>query len=172
MLSQLMPKATAVVTDGGRFIRPSWKYFEALDASLNVETNNFGSIGLGLATAVGVASARPDLVTIGAVGDGGGMMGIKEFSTAVRNRLPLAVIVFNDGAYGAEFNKLKEYGGDRRHALMNWPSFAAMASAMGGTGYRVTSREDIAALPRDLFHHDRLPALVEIVADPNIDLQA
>jgi thiamine pyrophosphate-dependent acetolactate synthase large subunit-like protein len=65
-------------------------------------TQAFQSIGLGLATAIGAALARPDRLPVAALGDGGALMSIAELETAVRLVLPLVVIVYNDEAYGAE----------------------------------------------------------------------
>ena len=60
-------------------------------------TQAYQSIGLGLATAIGAALARPDRLTVAALGDGGALMGIAELETVVRLGLPMVVVVYNDG---------------------------------------------------------------------------
>ena len=65
-------------------------------------TQAYQSIGLGLATAIGAAIARPDRLTVAALGDGGALMGIAELETAVRLGLGLVIVVYDDEAYGAE----------------------------------------------------------------------
>src|SRR5256885_6989970 len=65
-------------------------------------TQAYQSIGLGLAGALGAAVARPDRLTVAALGDGGFLMSAAELSTAVRLGLPLAIVVYDDAAYGAE----------------------------------------------------------------------
>jgi len=65
-------------------------------------TQAYQSIGLGLSSAIGSAIARPDRLTVAALGDGGALMGISELETAVRLGLPLMVVVYDDEAYGAE----------------------------------------------------------------------
>ena len=65
-------------------------------------TQAFQSIGLGLATAIGAALARPDRLPVAALGDGGALMGAAELETVVRLGLPMVVVVYNDDAYGAE----------------------------------------------------------------------
>ena len=65
-------------------------------------TQAYQSIGLGLASAIGAAIARPDRLTVAALGDGGALMGVSELETAVRLGLPMVIVVYDDDAYGAE----------------------------------------------------------------------
>jgi thiamine pyrophosphate-dependent acetolactate synthase large subunit-like protein len=111
-LDQLLPVQRVVVTDVGRFAGAPWRYLHVADPLNFTHAASFGSIGLGVATAVGAAAVHPDRVTVAVAGDGGAMMGLIEFSTAVRYRLPLVLIVVNDGAYGAEWTKLRGFGVD------------------------------------------------------------
>jgi benzoylformate decarboxylase len=60
-----------------------------------------GGLGYGLPAAVGVALAKPNLRTIGIVGDGSLMYSIQALWTAAQHRLPLTVVVINNGGYGA-----------------------------------------------------------------------
>ena len=61
-------------------------------------TQAFQSIGLGLATAIGAALARPDRLTVAALGDGGALMAAAELETVVRLGLPMVVVVYDDAA--------------------------------------------------------------------------
>jgi thiamine pyrophosphate-dependent acetolactate synthase large subunit-like protein len=60
----------------------------------------FQSIGLGLATAIGAALARPDRLPVAALGDGGFTMAIAELETAVRLRIGMLVVVYDDAGTG------------------------------------------------------------------------
>src|SRR5436190_7232323 len=83
-LDDLLPADRTVVIDAGRYM------FDALRVSVPeptalVTTHGFGSIGLGLASAVGASVARPDRPCVLLVGDGGFMMsGFSELNTAVQ----------------------------------------------------------------------------------------
>uniref|UniRef100_UPI002493B35E thiamine pyrophosphate-binding protein n=1 Tax=Litoreibacter halocynthiae TaxID=1242689 RepID=UPI002493B35E len=102
-LEDALPDDRILVTDGGRFMTEVWCRISAPDPHSFVVTANFGSIGLGLAEAIGAGVAAPDRPVVVFSGDGGFMMGgINEFNTAVRLGLDLVVIVANDSAYGAE----------------------------------------------------------------------
>src|SRR5258708_30569385 len=71
----------------------------------------YQSIGLGLASAIGSAIARPGRLTVAALGDGGALMGISELETVVRLGLAMVIVVYDDAAYGAEAHPFGPSGG-------------------------------------------------------------
>jgi len=168
-LDRMLPANRAVVTDCGRFMRSPWQYLHVEEAGSFQHTVNFGSIGLGIATAIGAAVARPDRLTVAVAGDGGAMMGLIEFTTAVRERLPFVAVILNDGSYGAEYTKLQDAGFDPKHSLITWPEFADMARSMGGHGITVRTKadlEDAAALVAS----GKLPLLIDVKTDPSVGI--
>ena len=58
------------------------------------------NLGWGFATALGAQHARPDVPVVAISGDGGFMFTANELATAMRHRIPLVTVVFNDGAFG------------------------------------------------------------------------
>ena len=170
-LDELLPLNRSVVTDAGRFLLGPWRYLHVSDPLCFVHTTNFASIGLGLATAIGASAARPNQPTVAVVGDGGFMMHLGEFTTAVRHCLPLVVVVLNDGSYGAEYTALKHYGFDPGLSLIDWPDFAPVAEAMGGRGATVRTLEDLEALA-EVLSEPAGPLLVDVKVDPAVDIWA
>jgi acetolactate synthase I/II/III large subunit len=78
-------------------------------------------------------------------GDGGFMLnGLAEFQSAVRQDIPLTVLICNDGSYGAEYDQYVSKGVKPDLSLFEWPSFAAVANALGAEGVTVETAEDIA----------------------------
>ena len=77
----------------------------------------------GLGDAIGAAIARPDRLTVAAVGDGGAFMALAELETAARLKLTLLVLIYDDAAYGAEVHHFEPMGtpsswcGSRRRRL-------------------------------------------------------
>lgn len=169
-LDELIPKRRQVVTDVGRFVTAPWRYLHAESAAKFFQTGgNWSSIGLGVAAAIGAACAADEYLTVCVVGDGGGMMGLIEFSTAVRNKIPFLLIVINDRCYGAEYPKLRNHGVDPAYSFLDWPNFADIARALGGIGHTVRTVEELNAAVSEIpFPLDR-PTLIEIEADPEID---
>lgn len=164
-LDRVLPRERNVVSDVGRFLVAAWRYFNVADPLRFTHTSTFGAIGLGLGTAIGAAVADSTRLTVGVMGDGGFMMTAGEFSTAVRHRIPLLVVVLNDGAYGAEYTKLRNHGEDPRHSIVEWPELAPLAEAMGGRSYVVRSLQDIEALG-ELVTNLEGPLLVDVRLDP------
>ncbi len=166
-VNALLPAQRTVVADVGRYIRGSLTYLPVPGPRNFVGMGAFGSIGLGLAGAIGASVGAPDELTVLVVGDGGLMMHLAEFTTAVREKLPLLMLVFNDGAYGAEYDKLLAGGADPRYSLVEWPDFVDVARAFGGQGLTVRTLSDLEALP-GLLTAMNGPILVDIRLDPTI----
>ncbi len=101
-LDDLLPAERIVAVDSGNFMGYPSMFLSVPDADGFCFTQAYQSIGLGLASAIGCAIARPDRLTVAALGDGGALMGISELETAVRLGLPMVIVVYDDEAYGAE----------------------------------------------------------------------
>jgi acetolactate synthase I/II/III large subunit len=91
---------------------------------------------------------------------------VNEFNTAVRLGLDLIVIVCNDSAYGAEHIQFVDRDMDPGLAQFEWPSFADVATALGGQGIRVRSAEELDAAIEAIGARSR-PLLIELRLDPN-----
>ena len=166
-LEDALPKDRVLVTDGGRFMTEVWCRISAPDPQSFFGTPNFGSIGLGLQEAIGAGLAVPKRPVVLFIGDGGFMMGgINEFNTAVRLGLDLIVIVANDSAYGAEHIQFLDRQMDPSLTEFYWPSFAGVATSLGGQGIEVHSK---AALETAIaaLETRKTPVLIELRLDPH-----
>lgn len=167
VLEDAFPKDRILVTDGGRFMTEVWCRISAPDPQSFIVTANFGAIGQGLQESIGAAIADPDRPVVMFTGDGGFMMGgINEFNTAVRLGLNLTVIVANDSAYGAEHIQFLDRKMDPSLTTFDWPSFAEVATSLGGVGIQVTTIEELEAALVSL-DGVKVPSLVELKLDPN-----
>jgi acetolactate synthase-1/2/3 large subunit len=125
------------------------------------------NLGWGFATALGVADARRDVPVVSISGDGGFMFTANEMATAVRHRIPLTAIVFNDGAFGNVRRIQQERFGNRLIAsdLAN-PDFVKFAESFGAAGDRARTPEELkAALRRALARRDG-PTLIDVPVGP------
>jgi len=168
-LDEVLPADRNVVTDVGRFITAAWRFMTVTDPLRFTHTSTFGSIGLGLGTAIGAAVSSPERLTVAVMGDGGFMMTAGELSTAARHRVPLLVVVLNDGAYGAEYTKLKNHGDDPDFSLVEWPDIACVGTAMGAQVLKVTRLEELDQLAK-LVQDLEGPLLVDVRLDPTLDV--
>ncbi len=166
-LEPALPKDRILTTDGGRFMTEVWCRISAPGPKSFVATTNFGSIGLGLQVAIGASLAEPGKPVVLFTGDGGFMMGgVNEFNTAVRLKQDLIVIVCNDSAYGAEHIQFLDRQMDPGLSQFEWPSFADVATALGGQGIRVQSEQVLDVAIKAIETRDK-PLLIELQLDPN-----
>jgi acetolactate synthase-1/2/3 large subunit len=121
------------------------------------------NLGWGFATALGAADARRDVPVVSISGDGGFMFTANEMATAVRHRIPLTAIVFNDGAFGNVRRIQQERFGNRLIAsdLVN-PDFVKFAESFGAAGERARTPEELRAALRRAFARRDGPTLIDV----------
>jgi len=120
-------------------------------------------LGLGFATALGAQHARPDVPVVAICGDGGFMFTATEMATAIRHRIPLVTIVFNDGAFGNVRRIQKErYGNHLIGSDLANPDFVAFGKSFGAEAARVRSPQDLRLALRRAFAHRDGPSLIEV----------
>lgn len=167
-INAALPEDRVFVSDGGRFLNEAWTRIDVSHPRNMLLSTNTGAIGLGLGYAIGGAVARPGQRTVLVTGDGGLMMaGLSELATAVTEKLDLTIVVCNDTAYGAEYVQFEDRQMDPGMSMFNWPSFAAVAQAMGAGAARVTSEAELDAAVAGMSAADG-PFVVELMLDPAV----
>jgi acetolactate synthase I/II/III large subunit len=101
-LDDLLPAQRLVCVDSGNFMGYPSMFLGVPDEHGFCFTQAFQSVGLGLATGIGAAVARPDRLVVAALGDGGVLMAAAELDTVRRLGRPMVIVVYDDGGYGAE----------------------------------------------------------------------
>jgi thiamine pyrophosphate-dependent acetolactate synthase large subunit-like protein len=142
-LDDLLPAAKTVAVDSGNFMGYPAMYLDVPDADGFVFTQAFQSIGLGLATAIGAAIARPDRLTVAALGDGGLLMSVADLETAVRLGLDLLVVVYDDEAYGAEVHHFGPDGHPLDHVTFPPADIAGIGRGFGCAAVTVRAPADL-----------------------------
>jgi thiamine pyrophosphate-dependent acetolactate synthase large subunit-like protein len=158
-LDELLPAQRSVVVDSGNFMGYPSMFLSVPDAAGFCFTQAYQSIGLGLPSALGVAVARPDRLTVAALGDGGFLMSVAELSTAARLGAPLLVVVYNDAAYGAEVHHFGPDGYPLDTVTFPDTDLAAIARGFDCAGVTVRGPADLAAV-RDWLTGERERPLV------------
>ncbi|MEA3021903.1 MAG: acetolactate synthase large subunit [Alphaproteobacteria bacterium] len=136
--------------------------YEARGPRSFISSGYQGTLGWGIATALGAKHALGDVPVVALSGDGGFMFNVQELATAVRHRIPIVVILFNDGAYGNVRNMQRKDHGNRviGSDLAN-PDFMRLADSFGIAGQRVASPEALRqALELALTRNE--PTLIEV----------
>lgn len=125
------------------------------------------NLGWGFATALGAQDARRDVPVVSINGDGGFMYTANEMATAVRHRIPLTAIVFNDGAFGNVRRIQEEDYGNRLIAsdLAN-PDFVKFAESFGASAERARTPEELRGALRRGFARRDGPTLIDVPVGP------
>jgi thiamine pyrophosphate-dependent acetolactate synthase large subunit-like protein len=163
-LERRLPPDRTVVIDSGQFMAFPAMYLSAPDPAGFVFSQGFMSVGLGLATAIGAAVARPDRPTVLAIGDGGSLMSLGELETLVREQLRVLVVVFNDAAYGAEVHDFRPLGYETDIVRFPETDFAAVAASLGCASAVVRDADGLATVDSWLDRADG-----PLVLDARID---
>jgi len=154
-LDDMLPAERIVAIDSGNFIGYPAMFMSVPDADGFCFTQAFQSVGLGLGSAIGSAIARPDRLVVAALGDGGALMGISELETAVRLKLPMIIVIYDDEAYGAEVHHFGPDGYPLDTVRFPPVDIAQIGRGFGCAAARVRQRGDLAPVrewldgPRD-----------------------
>jgi thiamine pyrophosphate-dependent acetolactate synthase large subunit-like protein len=157
-LDDVLPRERTVAVDSGNFMGYPSAYLAVPDEAGFCFTQAFQSIGLGLATGIGAALARPDRLAVAALGDGGALMAAAELETVVRLGLPMVVVVYDDRGYGAEVHHFP----DADHTTVTFPDvdLAAVARGYGFEAVTVRSPSDLKGVADWVAGPRRAPLLV------------
>ena len=166
-LDDLLPMERTVATDSGHFLGYPSMYLTVPDQQGFVFPQAFQSVGLGLASGVGAAVARPDRLSVAAIGDGGALMALGELETAARYRLPMVVVIYNDAAYGAEVHHFGPLGHPVDLTRFPDTDFAALARAAGAEGITVRGSRDFSSIKGWLERRDG-PLVIDAKVNPDV----
>jgi acetolactate synthase I/II/III large subunit len=166
-LDELLPSDRAVAVDSGHFMAYPPMYLRVESADAFIFTQGFQSIGLGLASALGAAVARPDRITVAALGDGGALMAAPEFETTARLGLAVLILIYNDAAYSAEVHHFGPLG--QAVDLVKFPDtdFAAVGRSVGLSGVTVRRRTDLEQV-REWAVRPRSGLVVDAKVEPTV----
>jgi acetolactate synthase I/II/III large subunit len=125
-----------------------------------------GTLGYGYPTALGAKVGNPDRKVISFNGDGGFMFNVQELATAVQHKIAVAIVVFDDGAYGNVLRTQREsFGGRTIASELRNPSFARLAEVFGMPGVKAETPEALTGALREALTHDG-PVMIEVPVGP------
>ena len=125
------------------------------------------NLGWGFATALGAQHARSDVPVLSIAGDGGFLFTSNELATAIHYRIPLTVVVFNDGAFGNVRRIQEEAYGNRLIAcdLAN-PDFVRYAESFGAAAERARNPGELRLALKRAFKRRDVPTVIEVPVGP------
>ncbi len=139
----ILPEDRVVASDSGHFCGWVPRYLRVPNARASCLSHSFQSVGLGLASAIGLAIAHPGKLAVLGTGDGGFLMSIADLETAIRLGLRLCILVYNDASYAAEVHYFRRQGFSVDIVQFPQNDFAAIARGYGACGITVRTLSDL-----------------------------
>jgi acetolactate synthase-1/2/3 large subunit len=156
----------AIVTNGaGNYAGWVARFFEFRDRGSQLAPQG-GSMGYGFPAGIAAKLRHPERTVVTFAGDGCFLMAATEFATAMQRKLPVVVIVVNNGMYGAiRAHQERHYPGRPVGTELHNPDFADFARSFGGFGVVVSKTTDFPAAFAEALAA-KMPAIVELRVDP------
>ncbi len=163
-LKAAMPADAITTTDAGSFGQWQQRYIE-FDHPNSYISPTLGCMGPGVPAAVAAKLAHPHRTVIAHVGDGGFLMTGQELATAKQHGAHIITIVYNNEGYNSiRMHQEAQYPGRQYGTGLENPDFAALGSAYGALGLKVTRDEDFMPALKKALAADR-SALIEVQTD-------
>ncbi|HEY7053263.1 MAG TPA: acetolactate synthase large subunit [Mycobacterium sp.] len=136
-------RSDVVLVDTGATKMWMARLYPTYECNTCLISNGLSTMGFALPGALGVKIARPDSKVLAVVGDGAFLMNSQEIETAVRERIPLVVLIWEDGGYGLIEWKMDLELGEHHYVRFNNPDIVSYAKSFGAKGYRVESTDQL-----------------------------
>lgn len=151
-------RSDVVLVDTGATKMWMARLYPTYECNTCLISNGLSTMSFALPGALGVKLARPKSKVLAVVGDGAFMMNSQEIETAVRERIPLVVLIWDDGGYGLIEWKMDLELGDHYYVKFGNPDVVSYAESFGAKGYRINAADEL------------LPTLKKALDDDGVSL--
>src|SRR5699024_2748427 len=165
-LQQKLPNDSILTNDAGNFASWLHQFFIFKGPHTYVGPTS-GAMGYGLPAAIGAKLAHPEKTVVALAGDGGFMMTVQELETAIRYKIPVICLVFNNKMYGT-IRMYQEIHYPRRiiGTELGDTSYSGLAKSLGAAGHKVTTKEEFTSALEQAMKNDTV-TVIEIMTDPD-----
>ncbi len=165
-LRRVLARDAVVVCDGGDFVSYAGKYLDSYTPGCWLDPGPYGCLGTGPGYAMAARLTRPDAQVCLLLGDGAAGFSLMDVDSLVRHRLPVVMVVGNNGIWGLEKHPMRQlYGYDVAADLQSGLRYDDVVRALGGAGETVTESADLPAALARAFDAG-VPYLVNVLTDP------
>lgn len=177
-----------VVTDVGQNQLWTTQFLAVKQAKQLLTSGGLGTMGYGFPAAIGAQLGNPGKRVFAITGDGGFQMNLQELATAVMLKLPITIVLFNNGYLG-NVRQWQQLFYDKRYACTNLlpvdeiitehtdkerllyvPDFISLVKAYKAQGMRITKEEDIEQAFQYAEAYREGPTLLEFIIDTEINV--
>jgi acetolactate synthase-1/2/3 large subunit len=140
------------------------KFYPVYDNNSFILSNGFASMGFSLPAAMVAKLVHPNSNVVALSGDGGFLMNLQDLETAVRMKLNIVIVIFNDNSYNLiKWKSMKKFGTSFGVDFTN-PDFIKIAEGFGAVGMRLTAPGDFESMLRDALARDA-PVIIDVPID-------
>ncbi|WP_456432907.1 thiamine pyrophosphate-dependent enzyme, partial [Thermosulfuriphilus sp.] len=165
-LYELTKGRAVITTEVGQNQMWTAQFYKFDEPRTLLSSGGLGTMGYGFPAAIGAQFARPDRLVIDVAGDGSIQMNIQEMATAMEQRLPIKIVILNNGFLGM-VRQWQELFYERRYSATAFqlvPDFVKLAEAYGATGMKITHPDDVEPALKKALEINSLVILDFIIA--------
>lgn len=163
-IRKVLSDSDILVSDVGTCKFWAAKFYPVYDNNTFILSNGFASMGFSLPTAMVAKLVHPDRRVVALSGDGGFLMNMQDLETAVRMKLGMVIVIFNDQSYNLiKWKSMKKFGTSYGVDFKN-PDFIKVAEGFGAVGLRLESAEDFEPMLREALTRD-VPVIIDVPID-------
>ena len=163
-IRKVLEDSDILISDVGTCKFWAAKFYPVYANNTFILSNGFASMGVSLPTAMVAKLVYPDRKVVALSGDGGFLMNLQDLETAVRMKLNIAIVVFNDSSYNLiKWKSMKKFGASYGVDFTN-PDFIKVAEGFGAVGLRLKTAEDFETILRDALTKD-VPVIIDVPID-------
>ena len=164
-LRENLPEGAIIANGAGNFAAWVDRFYRFRKFATQVGPTS-GSMGYGLPAAIAMKLLHPDRAVVCVTGDGDFLMTGQDFATAVQYKLPIIVVLADNGLYGTiRMHQEREYPGRVIATALKNPDFVAYAKAFGGCGYLVADTADFPGAFASAQNSGK-PSIIHLKIDP------
>ncbi|HHT78744.1 MAG TPA: biosynthetic-type acetolactate synthase large subunit [Actinobacteria bacterium] len=166
-LHEIVKDKAIICTEVGQNQMWAAQFFKCSRPRTFISSGGLGTMGFGFPSSIGAQFGCPDKLVFDIAGDGSIQMVSHEFATAVVNKLPIKIILLNNGNLGM-VKQWQELFYNKRYSetlVRDCVDFVKLVEAYGGTGIRVKKKEDVEKAIKDAININNL-VLIDFHIDP------
>ena len=156
-----------VATDVGQHQMWAAQYFKGSKPRTFITSGGLGTMGFGFPAAIGAQKAYPDKLVMCITSEGSFQMNLQELATAAEHKLPVKIVLLNNGFHGMvrQWQDLFYEGRYASSYLGKLPDFVKLAEAYGILGLRALKPGEVEPALREGLKH-KGPVLMDFHVDP------
>jgi thiamine pyrophosphate-dependent acetolactate synthase large subunit-like protein len=157
-----LPPDTIIVVDGGNFAKHVRRHFDLFENDTFFYPDEFGTVGASFPMSLGVKLAKPNRTVVCFNGDGAFLLNCQELETAVRERINVIVVVFNDFGFG-NVRAYQEAKFECRYMCdFDNPPFSEMARLFKAEGAQVETVDELKKAVQEGLKSDK-PFVIDVM---------